>query len=78
MQLRNLLWATSPHDLFVVNSHAVCHWSSVTRANTEVLNLRGLPKGPRLPGIGCVQVGVRGGVFACFTCVRQGLSCNRC
>lgn len=59
-QLRNLLWALTPHELLTVNASAVSHFSTVTRAATEVLNLRGLPKGPRLPGIGRVQVGRAG------------------
>lgn len=59
-QLRNLLWATGPHELFVVSSNAVSHWSAITGRTTEVLNLRGLPKGPRLPGIGRVQISTLG------------------
>ncbi|GBF93182.1 hypothetical protein Rsub_05914 [Raphidocelis subcapitata] len=59
-QLRNLLWALSPHELLAVNANAVSHFSTVTRTATEVLNLRGLPKGPRLPGIGRVQISTLG------------------
>lgn len=55
-QLRNLVWAVSPHDVFVVYENKVNHWSTVTRSITEVLNLRGPPKGPRIPGVGRVQV----------------------
>ena len=36
LQLRNLLWATSKHDLYFMHEHTVKHWSSLTRATTEV------------------------------------------
>lgn len=55
-QLRNLLWAASAHDVAVVYDNRVQHWNSVTRSVTDVLDLRGWPKGPRLPGLSRVQV----------------------
>lgn len=61
-QLRNLLWACSAHDVAVVYDNRVQHWSSVTRAVSDVLDLRGWPKGPRLPGLSRVQVGAGGHV----------------
>lgn len=57
-QLRNLLWAASAHDVAVVYDNRVQHWNSVTRTVSDVLDLRGWPKGPRLPGLTRVQVGV--------------------
>jgi hypothetical protein len=57
-QLRNLLWAASAHDVAVVYDNRVQHWNSVTRSVTDVLDLRGWPKGPRLPGLSRVQVGM--------------------
>ena len=60
-QLRNLLWAASAHDVAVVYDNRVQHWNSVTRAVSDVLDLRGWPKGPRLPGLSRVQVRGRGG-----------------
>ncbi|GFY96506.1 transducin/WD40 repeat-like superfamily protein [Actinidia rufa] len=38
-QLRNLLWATSKHDVYLMQNHSVMHWSSVLRRSTEVLNV---------------------------------------
>jgi hypothetical protein len=55
-QLRNLLCAPSAHDAVLVHDSRLQHWSAVTRATRDVLDLRGQPKGPRLPGIGRVQV----------------------
>jgi hypothetical protein len=55
-QLRNLLWAASAHDVAVVYDNRVQHWNSVTRTVSDVLDLRGWPKGPRLPGLTRVQV----------------------
>ncbi|XP_057505197.1 uncharacterized WD repeat-containing protein C2A9.03-like isoform X3 [Actinidia eriantha] len=37
--LRNLLWATSKHDVYLMQNHSVMHWSSVLRRSTEVLNV---------------------------------------
>lgn len=59
-QLRNLLWAASAHDVAVVYDNRVQHWNSVTRGVSDVLDLRGWPKGPRLPGLGRVQVRLAG------------------
>lgn len=56
-QLRNLLWAASGHDVYVVYDNRVQHWNSITRTVHDMLDLRGAPKGPRLPGLGRVQVG---------------------
>lgn len=55
-QLRNLLWAVSAHDIAVVYDNRVQHFNTATRAVCDVLDLRGWPKGPRLPGVGRVQV----------------------
>ncbi|GIL91285.1 hypothetical protein Vretimale_9993 [Volvox reticuliferus] len=40
-QLRNLVWATSPNDVFVVHDNRVNHWNPVARTITEVMNLGG-------------------------------------
>lgn len=55
-QLRNLLWSCSAHDVCVVYDNRVQHWNCVTRSVSDVLDLRGWPKGPRLPRLGRVQV----------------------
>ncbi|XP_010916899.1 uncharacterized WD repeat-containing protein C2A9.03 isoform X2 [Elaeis guineensis] len=40
-QLRNLLWATSKHDVYTMQNYAVMHWSSLLRRGKEVLNVAG-------------------------------------
>lgn len=40
-QLRNLVWATSKHDVYLMHSYSVMHWSPLTRKSTEVLNVSG-------------------------------------
>ncbi|KAG6598673.1 hypothetical protein SDJN03_08451, partial [Cucurbita argyrosperma subsp. sororia] len=38
-QLRNLLWATSKHDVYLMQNYSVMHWSSSLRRGKEVLNV---------------------------------------
>ncbi|XWS21531.1 hypothetical protein CRYUN_Cryun30bG0062200 [Craigia yunnanensis] len=38
-QLRNLLWATSKHDVYHMQNFSVMHWSSLIRNSKEVLNV---------------------------------------
>ncbi|CAJ1974129.1 unnamed protein product [Sphenostylis stenocarpa] len=38
-QLRNLLWATSKHDVYLMQNYSVMHWSAVLRRGKEVLNV---------------------------------------
>ncbi|KAG9451552.1 hypothetical protein H6P81_011517 [Aristolochia fimbriata] len=40
-QLRNLLWATSKHDVYMMQNYSLMHWSSVLRRGKEVLNVAG-------------------------------------
>ncbi|KAG2551569.1 uncharacterized WD repeat-containing protein C2A9.03-like isoform X1 [Panicum virgatum] len=40
-QLRNLLWATSKHDVYLVQNYSVMHWSPLHQRGTEVLNVAG-------------------------------------
>ncbi|XP_042007087.1 uncharacterized WD repeat-containing protein C2A9.03-like [Salvia splendens] len=40
-QLRNLVWATSKHDVYMVSNYSVMHWSSLLQNLTEVLNFSG-------------------------------------
>eukprot|EP00775_Hariotina_reticulata_P005629 gene5629-5868_t len=71
-QLRNLLWAVSPHDVFVVYDNRVQPQRLVTECDSstsasDVLDLRGAPRGHRIPGLGKVQVStlcVSGGLLA--------------
>ncbi|KZV28920.1 hypothetical protein F511_13715 [Dorcoceras hygrometricum] len=37
-QLRNLLWATSKHDVYLMQNYSVMHWSPLLRRGREVLN----------------------------------------
>lgn len=41
LQLRNLLWPTSKHDVYLVQSYSVTHWSALLRRGREVLNVAG-------------------------------------
>ncbi|KAG7029618.1 SPBC2A9.03, partial [Cucurbita argyrosperma subsp. argyrosperma] len=38
-KLRNLLWATSKHDVYLMQNYSVMHWSSSLRRGKEVLNV---------------------------------------
>ncbi|RDX73107.1 hypothetical protein CR513_47326, partial [Mucuna pruriens] len=38
-QLRNLLWATSKHDVYLMQNYSVMHWSALLRRGKEVLNV---------------------------------------
>ncbi|PSS14253.1 WD40 repeat protein [Actinidia chinensis var. chinensis] len=40
-QLRNLVWATSKHDVYLMSHFQVVHWSSLTCNKSEVLNVSG-------------------------------------
>ncbi|XP_035550179.1 uncharacterized WD repeat-containing protein C2A9.03-like isoform X1 [Juglans regia] len=40
-QLRNLVWATSKHDVYLMSHFSVIHWSSLTCRKSEPLNVSG-------------------------------------
>ncbi|KAM0897894.1 hypothetical protein ACQ4PT_022268 [Festuca glaucescens] len=40
-QLRNLVWATSKHDVYTTQNNSVVHWSSLLQRGKEVLNVAG-------------------------------------
>ncbi|XP_058085618.1 uncharacterized WD repeat-containing protein C2A9.03-like isoform X2 [Magnolia sinica] len=40
-KLRNLLWATSKHDVYLMQNYSLMHWSSLLRRGKEVLNVAG-------------------------------------
>ncbi|XP_062195378.1 uncharacterized WD repeat-containing protein C2A9.03-like [Phragmites australis] len=40
-QLRNLVWATTRHDVYLMSNHSVLHWSALTREKHEVIDLQG-------------------------------------
>ena len=41
LQLRNLVWATSKHDVYLLSNYSISHWSSLTGSRNEILNLKG-------------------------------------
>ncbi|KAL0313963.1 UNVERIFIED_CONTAM: putative WD repeat-containing protein C2A9.03 [Sesamum angustifolium] len=51
--LRNLLWATSKHDVYLMQNYSVMHWSSLLRRGKEVLNVA-KPITPTLKNPGCL------------------------
>ncbi|XP_004252971.1 uncharacterized WD repeat-containing protein C2A9.03 [Solanum lycopersicum] len=40
-QLRNLVWATSKHDVYLISNYSLMHWSSISNNLTEVLDFSG-------------------------------------
>ncbi|KAL8514090.1 hypothetical protein ACS0TY_013271 [Phlomoides rotata] len=52
-QLRNLLWATSKHDVYLTQNYSVMHWNSLLRRGKEVLNAA-KPIVPTLKYPGCL------------------------
>ncbi|CAL0320694.1 unnamed protein product [Lupinus luteus] len=40
-QLRNLVWATSKHDVYLISNYSVMHWSSLTGNSSEIINFEG-------------------------------------
>ncbi|XP_073099342.1 uncharacterized protein [Elaeis guineensis] len=40
-QLRNLVWATSKHDVYFMSNSSVMHWSSICSSLSEVLDFSG-------------------------------------
>ncbi|KAJ0035008.1 hypothetical protein Pint_25635 [Pistacia integerrima] len=40
-QLRNLVWATSKHDVYLMSNYSVMHWSTLSSNLSEILNFAG-------------------------------------
>ncbi|CAL4930221.1 unnamed protein product [Urochloa decumbens] len=40
-QLRNLVWATSKHDVYLLWHYSVLHWSALSGMNTEIMDVHG-------------------------------------
>ncbi|XP_015959157.1 uncharacterized WD repeat-containing protein C2A9.03 isoform X2 [Arachis duranensis] len=40
-QLRNLVWSTSKHDVYLVSHYSIVHWSSLHSKRSEILNVQG-------------------------------------
>nr|XP_043640155.1 uncharacterized WD repeat-containing protein C2A9.03-like [Erigeron canadensis]XP_043640156.1 uncharacterized WD repeat-containing protein C2A9.03-like [Erigeron canadensis] len=61
-QLRNLVWATSKHDVYFMSHYSVIHMSSLASKKTDVLNVSGHVApcenhpGSLLEGFTCIQV----------------------
>lgn len=51
-QLRNLVWATTKHDVYLVHNYSVTHWSSLLQRGKEILNVSG-DVVPSLKPLGC-------------------------
>ncbi|KAK8940845.1 hypothetical protein KSP39_PZI010403 [Platanthera zijinensis] len=50
-QLRNLLWSTSKHDVYLMSHSSVIHWSALTREKNEIMNVAGhVAPCEKLPG----------------------------
>ena len=71
-QLRNLLWATTAHDIYCVHNNSVVHWNVLTRESRIVLNLTGAERGSQ--NYGQVYVST---VCAAHGLVAAGMSCPR-
>lgn len=54
-QLRNLAWATSKHDVFVMHDAAIWHWDAAAQQKRSVLDLSGSGVGAA-SGLGNVQI----------------------
>ncbi|KAI3424072.1 hypothetical protein D9Q98_009435 [Chlorella vulgaris] len=64
-QLRNLVWATSAHDVYHVRENKVQLWNSVAQRLTKVIDVSGGPGGGVAPGLGKIQL--------CTLCAKEGL-----
>uniref|UniRef100_A0ACD5V8D4 Uncharacterized protein n=1 Tax=Avena sativa TaxID=4498 RepID=A0ACD5V8D4_AVESA len=40
-QLRNLVWATSKHDVYLISHYSVRHWSALSSVDKEIMNVEG-------------------------------------
>ncbi|WVZ73912.1 hypothetical protein U9M48_022165 [Paspalum notatum var. saurae] len=40
-QLRNLVWATSKHDVYLMSHYTILHWSALSGVDTELMNVKG-------------------------------------
>ncbi|XP_015081875.2 uncharacterized WD repeat-containing protein C2A9.03-like [Solanum pennellii] len=41
LRLRNMVWATSKHDVYLLSAFSAVHWSSLTCTKTEILDFSG-------------------------------------
>uniref|UniRef100_A0A0D9VKC7 Uncharacterized protein n=1 Tax=Leersia perrieri TaxID=77586 RepID=A0A0D9VKC7_9ORYZ len=40
-KLRNLVWATSKHDVYLMSHFSILHWSALSGIDTELMNVQG-------------------------------------
>ncbi|VAI83136.1 unnamed protein product [Triticum turgidum subsp. durum] len=71
LQLRNLLWATSKHDVYFMSNSTVGHWSSLSHKMTDVLDFSG-HVAPAKKHPGCALEGFTG-VQVSTLAVNEGL-----
>lgn len=83
-QLRNLLWATSANDVYVMLDNAINHWSPLTREVTRVLSLSGISPSGRIQvatttaGCGLLAAGGFTGELAVQSlCTKQAMTMER-
>lgn len=55
-QLRNLIWSTSCHDVFVVHNNRIVHWNILTGDSTVVLDLTGTKSDSLARSMGVVHI----------------------
>jgi len=55
-QLRNLLRATSKHDIYIMRHNCIYHWDLMSYRSTQVLNLHGGHTGSLSSNIGSVNI----------------------
>ena len=55
-QLRNLIWSTSCHDLFVVHTNRIVHWNILTGDSAVVLDLTGSKPDSLARAMGVVHI----------------------
>ena len=60
-QLRNLVWATSPHDVYTASDARLIHWNAIAREKAVVLDVSGEP-GAAAPPLGPPGPGAAGPV----------------
>ncbi|CAE5959371.1 unnamed protein product [Arabidopsis arenosa] len=52
LELRNLVWATSKHDVYLMQNYSLMHWSSLLQRGKEVVNVaRSVTPTQKLPGL---------------------------
>ncbi|CAL0332785.1 unnamed protein product [Lupinus luteus] len=69
MQLRNLVWATSKHDVHPISHYSVMHWSLLTGNSSEIINFAGHVAPTQFIDVTHVRVILKPGFF--FAIIRN-------